>query len=207
MKVWLPRIPHVTGASLLVVSLFSGAASAAAIQRCIGAQGEPMFAEHCANPVPTHRVRPSAASPAVLAAPARSADFCPRTAEALERQVDAALRARNGVRLSGYALWRSVSARAARDEARELLALLTAGSVSVALQPEDGMAVDARESAQVLMVMPVSTRGGVMQSEQLAFRVVRDHGCYWIDPQPRRRHDDEDRVGEPLHDPAFARVP
>lgn len=205
MKVWLPRLPHVTGAALLAASLLGVVMPASAIQRCVGAKGEPMFAEHCANPVPTPRARPSATA-TTRDAPARSADFCPRSAGALERQVDAALRTRNGVRLSGLALWRSVSARAARGEARELLRLLKAGSVSVMLQAGDDVFVDDRDWAQVLLVMPVSQRGGVMQSEQLAFRVVRDHGCYWIDPQPQRRYDQQP-IDEPAHEPAFARVP
>lgn len=189
----------------LVVAALSGplavpGRAATAIQRCIGEQGEPMFTERCANPVAsvaiaeeTPRRRPAATPMTVAASPssARAADFCARTPESLARQVDAALRTRNGVRFSGYALWLGMSARSARGEARDLLALMRSASLSVALRPAssfDGERSDA--SLPMLAMMRMTSRGGIADSEELWFRIVRARGCYWLDPQPERRREE-----------------
>ncbi|HSX59161.1 MAG TPA: hypothetical protein VLF18_03070 [Tahibacter sp.] len=183
---------------LLGLLFFAGHCEAATIRRCIGEQGEPMFAEQCTNPAGTARVdsverrRPSARNYSVAAAPARGSDFCARSPELLQRHVEAALRTRNGVRLSGYALWRGVSARAARYEARSLLSLLKAGSVGVSLRRAAEFE-PVETDAPALVLMPLSQRNGAAESDQLWFRVVRDHGCWWLDPRPQRI--------EPQHEP------
>lgn len=163
-------------------------ADAATIQRCVGSHGEPLFAEHCANPVGPARLRPTSVS--VAAAPAnRASDYCARTPTSLANGVGVAVQARNGVRLSGFALWRGMSARIARSEARDLMRLLRAASVNVVLmQPLQTDAGFADPSMPTLVMLRVSERAGVTETEQWTFRIVRSHGCYWLDPQPERRH-------------------
>jgi hypothetical protein len=195
MKFAMPRSTSVSlwaARTALLLGLLAPA-GAPAIQRCVGNQGEPLFTEHCANPVVSTRTRP--APRATVAAPARAGDFCARTPESLARVVDAALRARNGVRFSGFALWRGMSARTARGEARDLLRLMKSTSISVALQQHSDVDADYVEtSTPVIAMMRVTERAGFTESEQWMFRIVRDHGCYWLDPQPERRRDESPSI-------------
>jgi len=193
----------------LAVAFAAVAGDAIAVQRCIGAHGEAMFAQNCPSVVEPVRQRPSNTAMAV-AVPVTAGSFCARTPQQLEQQVRSALTTRNGVRLSGLALWRGVSARSARGEARELMQLLKAGSASVALEREAApsygdpyareIPMPASPHGQALVVMPVIERQGFTQSEQLRFDIVRDHGCYWLNPRPQRS------VDEPLQT-AQERVP
>lgn len=172
-------------ASLAVLAYGLAPAAAATIQRCIGPHGEPLFAARCANPVAPTPAR-SSAVPADVAVTPRAADYCARTPASLAQRVGAAVQARNGVRLSGFALWRDMPARIARSEARDLVNLLRASSVSVALSaPSD---IDTVPWAPMLLMLRVSERAGITRTEQWMFRIVRDRGCYWFDPQPERRH-------------------
>jgi hypothetical protein len=199
---------------LFMVAALAVGGDALAIERCVGEHGEAMFTQNCPGTVAAPRQRVSGRGAAV-AAPATAGGFCARTPQQLEQQVRSALATRNGVRLSGLALWRGVSARAARSEARELLRLLKAGSASVALEAasadparesyghdryeqdpydHDGYARDsvppARPPSPALIVMPVTQRQGFTHSEQLRFDIVRDHGCYWLSPRPQRIFDE-----------------
>lgn len=170
-----------------------------AIQRCVGEHGEVMFTPSCPGTATPPRQRPSNQARIVIA-PAPASGSCARTPQQLEQQVRSALTTRNGIRLSGLALWRGVSARAARGEARELLQLLKAGSASVVLEAtsaypaRDMYEADApkvfRPPVAALIVMPVTERQGFTHSEQLRFDIVRDHGCYWLSPRPQRVFDE-----------------
>lgn len=191
--------------ALLAVTAVALGGDALAIERCVGEHGEAMFTQSCPGTVAAPRQRPSRQGTAVAVA-ASAGGFCARTPQQLEQQVRSALATRNGIRLSGLALWRGVPARAARGEARELLKLLKAGSASVALEAasmypahdpheHDGYEHDsygrdsaptARTPGSALVVMPVTERQGFTHSEQLRFDIVRDHGCYWLSPRPQR---------------------
>lgn len=194
---------------LFAVAAIALGGDALAIERCVGEHGEAMFTQSCPGTVAAPPQHPSRQGTAV-AVPASAAGFCARTPQQLELQVRSALATRNGVRLSGLALWRGVSAREARSEARELLQLLKAGSASVALEatsthPEhdpyghdsyeqdsygQDPATPARPQSPALVVMPVTERRGFTHSEQLRFDIVRDHGCYWLSPRPQRIFDE-----------------
>jgi hypothetical protein len=187
-----------TGILFSFALLGAGQAGAAettqAVARCIGAQGEPMFARQCpgqaAPPVAVPRQVP------VQPRPARAPAMCPRTAQELAWQVQAAIHARNGVRLSGLALWRGMSTRGARGEVRELLQLLKAGFADVQLIAQPPAAVEPdfaedtaaapprRNSGQALVITSLSERHGETRSGERWFGVVRDHGCYWLSLQP-----------------------
>ena len=148
-------------------------AGAAGVQRCIGAQGEPMFAPSCAG---AREVVASPATPrprlgAVVPFVAATAG-CARTPAALQAQVQAALRARNGVRLSGLVLWRGY---AARGELRGLLQLLKAGSSDVSLQSA------AQTDDHAVVVTSLGEQAGTTRSAERWFGVAHDHGCYWLD--------------------------
>ncbi len=194
---------------VLAVAALAAGGDAVAIQRCVGEHGEAMFAQSCPGTVAAPRQRLSRQRTAV-AVPATASGFCARTPQQLEQQVRSALATRNGIRLSGLALWRGVPARVARGEARELLRLLRAGSASVALEAtstypahdpyehdrfeharfEQDPAPAALPPASALVVMPVTERQGFTHSEQLRFDIVRDHGCYWLNPRPQRVFDE-----------------
>jgi hypothetical protein len=194
---------------LITLAALAVGGDALAIQRCVGEHGEAMFTQSCPGTVAAPRQRPSRQGTAVAVA-VSAVGFCARTPQQLEQQVRSALATRNGIRLSGLALWRGVPARAARGEARELLQLLKAGSASVALEAtsnypahepyehdryeQDGYEQDpptpTRPQAPALVVMPVTERQGFTHSEQLRFDIVRDHGCYWLSPRPQRIFDE-----------------
>lgn len=178
-----------SAASLTMLSVVFAPSGAATIQRCIGTHGEPLFAERCVTPVGPARTRPATVTVPAAAAALRAGDYCARTPALLANGVGAAVQARNGVRLSGFALWRGMSARVARGETRDLMRLLRAASVSVVLmQPPQSDADLADPSMPMLAMLRVSERAGITETEQWTFRIVRDHGCYWFDPQPERRH-------------------
>lgn len=157
---------------LIGLLLGSSPLHAAGVQRCVGAQGEPMFAPSCvgareALPPPAAAKSPPAALP-VAAATAG----CARTPAALQAYVQAALRAGNGVRLSGLVLWRGY---AARGELRGLLQLLKAGSSAVSLQSA------AQSNDHAVVVTSLTEQAGVSRSAERWFGVTHDHGCYWLD--------------------------
>ncbi len=190
---------------LFTVAALAAGGDALAVERCVGEHGEAMFTQNCpGTTVAAPRQRPSRQGTAV-AVPASASGLCARTPQQLEQQVRSALATRNGIRLSGLALWRGVSARSARGEARELLQLLKAGSASVALEATSAYPADdpyqhdwhegdsmtaARPQGSALVVMPVTERQGFTHSEQLRFDIVRDHGCFWLNPRPQRIFDE-----------------
>ena len=183
---------------LVTLAALAAGGDALAIKRCDGEHGEVMFTQSCPGPAARPRTRPSNQAHTATV-PASAGGSCARTPQQLEQQVLSALATRNGIRLSGLILWRGVSARAARGEARELLPLLKSGSAAVALEAtstypgHDPYDVDVPTAAHTpgpgLLVMPLTERRGFTHSERLRFDIVRDHGCYWLRPGPQRVFD------------------
>lgn len=157
---------------LLGLLLGTSPLQAAGVQRCVGAQGEPMFAPSCAG---AREALPSPAAarsqPTALPVVAATAG-CARTPAALQAQLQAALHAGNGVRLSGLVLWRGY---AARGELRGLLQLLKAGSSAVSLQSA------AQTGDHAVVVTSLSEQSGATRSAERWFGLAHDHGCYWLD--------------------------
>lgn len=181
---------------VLGVALCAADGSAAAgIARCVGVHGEPMFAQRCGGAslstvaaATPPRSRPAPAQPAVLAAGATR--LCARSPQQLAERVQAAIHARNGVRLSGYALWRGRSGGGVRSEVRALLQVLKAGSADVQLRYRDDPSTfdtadaTATRNESALVIASLSEQGSALHSGERWFGVARDHGCYWLTLAP-----------------------
>lgn len=191
---------------LAVLALQTGSAVAAQVVRCVGEQGEPMFAQSCARPLPAPAVIP--ARPGAVSRPAPAATDCARTPQGLEAALRAAIRGGNGVRLSGLVLWPGMSMRAARSEMRQLVPLLREGSSEVTLlaaAPADPFAQADTAADAALVVTTVSERKGETRSQERHFGIVRARGCYWLTLRHAIETTPPALVAEPPADaPAFA---
>lgn len=194
----MDRVIPATRACALVLGLGAAAGlNAGGIARCVGAHGEPMFAQGCGG---AERVQVTARPPTApaVARPGRStggstaAGICARSPQQLADRVQAAIHTRNGVRLSGYALWRGRSGSGTRSEVRALLQVLKAGIADVQLRRRDdtytadvpGEAVAPRRAEHALVIASLSEQGRDLHSHERWFGVVRDHGCYWLTLAP-----------------------
>ena len=175
-----------TAAAALLGGVFSTAAAATEVVRCIGAQGEPMFAQTCAQPA--SRTRPAAAT--AMPRAAAVAQDCARTPEHLREAVRTAIHNGSGVRLSGLLLWSGTSMRGVRGELRQLVPLLAGGSAEVILQRH---AMDAYDAAPAhrhalvgvsLIVTSVDERRGETHTQERHFGIAQARGCYWITLHP-----------------------
>ena len=196
--------------ALLCAACAAGSGVAANLARCVGAYGEPMFAQTCPGQPGAATVAPRADEaglrprgedprPALRTA-ARSATtaFCARSPQELAYQVQAAIHARNGVRLSGYALWRGRSSSGVRGDVRALLQVIRSGFADVQLlqrpessqMPQDDETAFAPErrsaagSGYALVITSLDQQRDVVRSNERSFGVTRDHGCYWLTLAP-----------------------
>lgn len=194
----MDRVTCAMRACVLVVCLGASiSASGGGIARCVGAHGEPMFAQRCGSaeraPAATlPRTAPLAARAGRGAGGTTAAGICARSPQQLADRVQAAIHARNGVRLSGYALWRGRSSSGTRSEVRALLQVLKAGIADVQLRRREdtdadavsGEAVAPRRAEHALVIASLSEQGSDLHSDERWFGVVRDHGCYWLTLAP-----------------------
>lgn len=193
-------------AAAALYAVCAGGAVAANLARCVGAYGEPMFTQQCPGlpAVAAARPRDAGLSPAphtALHRLARSpaAAFCARSPQLLAAQVQAAIHARNGVRLSGYALWRGRSSSGVRGDVRGLLQVIRSGFADVQLlqrppeasdMPQDEAFMTNRRPAAgsahdyALVITSLDQRRDALRSNERSFGVTRDHGCYWLTLAP-----------------------
>ena len=189
-------------AAAALYAMCADGAVAANLARCVGAYGEPMFTQQCPGlpavaavrprdvgqrPAPHIALRRLARSPATA--------FCARSPQMLAAQVQAAIHARNGVRLSGYALWRGRSSNGVRGDVRGLLQVIRWGFADVQLlqrppeapgMPQDEMFMTDRRPATgyghdyALVITSLEQRRDALRRNERRFGVTRDHGCYWL---------------------------
>ncbi|MCQ4165524.1 hypothetical protein [Tahibacter harae] len=192
-------------AAAVLYAACAGGAAAANLARCVGAYGEPMFTQQCPGLPAAARPRDAglqAAPPTAPRTAARSpaAAFCARSPQALAAQVQAAIHARNGVRLSGYALWRGRSSGGVRGDVRGLLQVIRSGFADVQLLqrpgvpdlPQDDAAAfaagrrpaAASDHEYALVITSLDQRRDALRSNERSFGVTRDHGCYWLTLAP-----------------------
>lgn len=186
---------------------------AGGIARCVGAHGEPMFAQRCSSAERVPGIAP-ARSGLPVARPGRSgidgSGTCAHSPQQLADRVQAAIHARNGVRLSGYALWRGHSGRGVRNEVRALLQVLKSGVADVQLRRRedppfaysDGDIAAPRRGEHALVIASLSEQGGDLHSGERWFGVARDHGCYWLTLAPPAWLDEESPGGDVQADAA-----
>lgn len=191
----------VIAACIMVTGAGAAAASAGDIARCVGDHGEPMFAQHCGTQMRAARNTtldsswraPAQSKPAAWRG-ALASSACARSPQQLAEHVQAAMHARNGVRLSGYVLWRGRSGSGVRADVRALLQVLRSGIADVQLRWRDDAYGDSptderapRRDEYALVVATLSGQGESLRSGERWFGVEREHGCYWLTLAPPAR--------------------
>jgi hypothetical protein len=185
--------------------LLASSAGASKFARCVGEHGEPMFAQRCPvqSPALAPPVHGAAAQPAAVQTARVSATaLCARSPQALAQQVQAAIHTRNGVRLSGYALWHGRSSRGVRPDVHELLQLVRDGLADVQLvrraerldetdyaDPDFRQrrvpAVGMGEGADyALVITEINQQRETLRSSERHFGVTQARGCYWLTFSP-----------------------
>lgn len=143
------------------------------INRCLGADGNPVFTDRpCAalQSIPLAPARPASPAPGPSGAPAnRAAHTCASSVAELRQSVLEAFASGNANRLSGLMLWRGYRQSAVVTDIRALQSLLR--------QPLLGIQV--ADSADALTVStPATAADG--QPTRTRFAIERRSGCLWL---------------------------
>lgn len=177
-------------ASLAILGAPGGAAAQPVLNRCIAADGTPVFTDRACDVVDA---RPAAAANEDATAGTAGEDAastgplpdCARRPEALREAVEAALAAADGNRLAAYYDWRGRSRGSALAVMPRLEAIARSRPMGVRLfhsaeRSEDPiLAAEAAIAPPDRLAIDHAPQGfGLAQVEE--FRLVRAAGCWWF---------------------------
>lgn len=140
------------------------------VQRCVGADGSPVFTDRPCSALQAAPLRPVLATSAAAAGATPAAALtCATTVGQLRQALLAAFASHRADQLSGLMLWQGYDDRQARERIQQLQSLLR--------QPLLGV----RQDGPALLVSTPSEQADG-QPRQSRFALRQQAGCLWLDP-------------------------